>query len=418
MATRVFGEETMSKLAINGGPKAADFTWPAWPVWDDAERKNLNDVLESGKWWFGERVHEFEEKFAAFQGAKYGITCTSGTTALEVSMLALGIGAGDEVIVPPYTFMATASAVLKVNAIPIFADIEPDTFCLDPAAVEKQITDKTKAIIPVHFAGFVADMDRLNDIAKKHNLYIIEDACHSWGSQWKGKGTGALGHCGVFSFQMSKNITSGEGGIILTDDEDIADKCLSYTNCGRGKGKPWYQHFVMGSNLRMTELQAAILLAQLTRLEGQTLKREKSAAILDEMLKGIPGIMLSKTDPRITRRSWHMYSIRVTPELGISRERFMDAVRAEGVPISAGYPTPLYDNPLFEMTGDDADHCPVSCPFYAKQVDYSQVSCPVCEAVCLDTTWIGQTVLLADADAIRGIGTAIRKVVENVAELK
>lgn len=407
----------MSKLAINGGAKAADFTWPSWPIWGDEERTNLNGVLESGKWWYGAKVHEFEEKFAAFQKAKYGITCTSGTTALEVAMLALGIGAGHEVIVPPYTFMATASAVLKVNAIPVFADIEPDTFCIDPADVERKITDKTKAIIPVHFAGYVADMDRLGEIAKKHNLYIIEDACHSWGSEWKGKGTGALGHCGVFSFQMSKNITSGEGGIILSDDEDIADKCLSYTNCGRGKGKPWYQHFVMGSNLRMTELQAAILLGQLTRLEAQTLKREKSAAILNDMLKDVPGIMLSKSDSRMTRRSWHMYSIRVKPELGISRERFMEACTAEGVPMSEGYPTPLYQNPLFQMTGEGSDQCPVSCSFYAKKVDYSQVSCPVCEAVCTDTCWIGQTVLLADEAAIKGIGNAIRKVVENIGEL-
>lgn len=408
----------MSKLAINGGPKAADFTWPSWPVWGDEERENLNGVLESGKWWFGEKVQEFEQKYAEFHGAKYGVTCSSGTTALEAAMLALGIGAGHEVIVPPYTFMATASAVLKVNAIPVFADIEPDTFCLDPDEVEKAITPNTKAIMPVHFAGYVADMDRLWEIAKKHDLYIIEDACHSWGSQWKGKGTGALGHCGVFSFQASKNINSAEGGIILTDDENIADACRSFTNCGRSKGKAWYQHFVMGSNLRITEFQAAILLGQLSRLEEQTAKREKSAAILNEMLSDLPGIMISKTDPRMTRRSWHMYSIRVKPELGISRERFMEACQAEGVLIGGGYPTPLYKNPLFDMTGDGPEHCPISCPFYGKTVDYSKVSCPVCEAVCTDTAWISQTVLLSDEAAIRGIGTAIRKVVENAAELK
>lgn len=408
----------MGKLAINGGDKACNYTWPRWPIWGDEERRNLSDVLESGDWWFGERIREFEEKYAAFQKAKYGVTASSGTTALETALLALGVGAGHEVIVPPYTFMATASAVLKVNAIPVFADIEPDTFCLDPDDVERKVTEKTKAIMPVHFGGFIADMDRLWEIARKHDLYIIEDACHAWGSEWNGKGAGALGHCGVFSFQQSKNITSAEGGIILTDDEDLADRCRSYTHCGRGKGKPWYQHFVMGSNLRMTEFQAAILLAQLTRLDAQTNRREETAAILNDMLRDLPGIAITKSDPRINRRSWHIYSIRVDSSvLGISRERFMEACQAEGAPICAGYPTPLYKNPLFEMTGDGPDRCPVSCPFYGKKVDYSTVSCPVCEQVCLDTCWIVQQVLLAEDDAIRAIGTAIRKVCENVADL-
>jgi dTDP-4-amino-4,6-dideoxygalactose transaminase len=338
----------MSRLALDGGEKTCTAPWPTWPVWDDAERQGLLGVLESGNWWYGEKVREFEKRFAEFQGARFGVTATSGTTALEAALLALGIGAGDEVIVPPYTFMATASAVLRVNALPIFADILPRTLCIDPEDVKRKITSRTKAVIPVHLGGFVADMDRLLAISQERGIAIVEDACHSWGSQWKGKGTGALGRCGVFSFQASKNISSGEGGIILTDDESLAEDCRSFTNCGRRVGGAWYQHFVLGSNLRLTEFQAALLLAQLGRLEGHTLRRQANARILDEGLAGIPGIITLEQDPRMTRRSYHLYCFRLDlRRLGVPRERFLQALAAEGVPAWAGYDKPLYANPLF-----------------------------------------------------------------------
>lgn len=410
----------MAKLAINGGEKTCRCEWPSWPIWGDEERTLLNGVLESGKWWYGEKVAEFEQKFAEFQDAKFGITANSGTTALQVALLALGVGAGDEVIVPPYTFVATATAALRANAVPIFADIKGDTLCIDPDDVERKITDKTKAIIPVHLAGYVADMDRLWEIAKANDLYIIEDACHSWGSQWKGKGTGAIGHCGVFSFQNSKNITSAEGGIILTDDENISDRCRSFTNVGRWKDSPWYEHFLLGSNLRLTEFQAAILLAQLTRLEEQSLARQRFAQILTDGLRGVPGIRVIENDPRMTRRAYHMYVFRIDSEtLGISRERFLEAVWAEGVPAGTGYTRPLYSNALFNsMSGDGPDSCPVSCPYYGKKIDYTTVCCPVCEQVCADVVWIGHSTLLASDDAARAIVEGIRKVCENVGELK
>ncbi|MDD3927830.1 MAG: aminotransferase class I/II-fold pyridoxal phosphate-dependent enzyme [bacterium] len=201
----------MSKLALLGGIPARKEPFAAWPVIEAKDRDRLLEVFDSGKWWYGEKVKEFEEKYAAFQDAGYGVTCCNGTVALEVVLLACGIGAGDEVIVPPYTFMATASAVLKANAVPVFADIELDTCNLDLEDVARKITDKTKAIVPVHIGGLPVDMDAFLKLAKQHKLVLIEDACHSWGSKWQGKGTGAIGDCGVFSFQMSKNITSGEG---------------------------------------------------------------------------------------------------------------------------------------------------------------------------------------------------------------
>ena len=410
----------MSKLAINGGQKTCTNPWPDWPIWDEKERNALIEVLESGKWWYGEKVRQFEQAFADFQGAKFGITACNGTVALEAALASLGIGAGDEVIIPPYTFVATATSVLRVNAIPIFADILPDTLCIDPADVERKITDKTKAIIPVHLAGNVADMDALNEIAKKHDLKIIEDACHSWGSQWKGKGTGAIGDCGAFSFQASKNITSSEGGIILTDDEDLAEYARSYTNCGRKKDRPWYEHYILASNLRMTEFQAAILLAQLTRLESQTIRRQQNASILDEILSEIPSIKTIRTDPRTTRRSYHFYPFRVNlDELGISRERFIQALEAEGVPASPGYTVPLYKNPLFQQPDLWLKkRCVWLCPHYGKDIDYTKVSCPVCEQVCSDTVWLPHRLLLAEPEDVRRAADAIKKVCENADELK
>lgn len=407
----------MEKLAINGGEPVRTKPFPSWPVVGEEERNNLLEVFESKKWWYGERVKEFEEKFADFQDTQYGITCTNGTAALEVSLLSVGIGPGDEVIVPPYTFVATASAVLRVNAIPIFADISLETANLDPIDAEKKITEKTKAVIPVHFAGLPVDMDAFNNLAKKHNLKIIEDACHSWGSKWKNRGTGALGDCGAFSFQMSKNITSGEGGIILTDNQEIADNARSYINCGRGKDKPWYEHCLLGSNLRLTELQAAILLGQLTRLESQVLKREENAKYLNERLKGMLVIkIIDSDDSRITRRSYHLYQFRYLKEewREVSREKFLDALQAEGIPASSGYPHPLYKNPLFLRKGKGPRFCPLSCPYYGKEMDYNQVSCPNTEKICKEAVWFSQSVLLGDREDMDDIISAVKKIRDNI----
>ncbi|MDD5677459.1 MAG: DegT/DnrJ/EryC1/StrS family aminotransferase [Kiritimatiellae bacterium] len=412
--------EKMTPAILGGKPIRKKPFSVTWPVIGLEERRNLLKVFGSGKWWYGEKVAEFEKKYAAFQNAGYGVSCTNGTAALEIALLACGIGAGDEVIVPPYTFMATASAVLKVNAVPVFADIDLNTGNLDQKAAEKAITSKTRAIMPVHMAGLPVDMDAFKALARKHKLRLIEDACHSWGSQWKGKGTGAIGDCGVFSFQMSKNITAGEGGILLTDNEEIADAARSYTNCGRGKGKAWYEHYLLGSNLRMTELQSAILLGQLTRLKAQTLRRERNAAIITRGLKGIPGVALMQRDRRVTRRSYHMYMFRFVTEAwpGVSRETFLKALNAEGIPASAGYPIPLYMNPLFQRKGNGPRHCPLSCPYYGKTMDYTRVSCPNTEQVCREACWIRHSVLLNESGDMRDIVEAITKLWEQRESLR
>jgi len=407
-----------TKLAMHGGEPAHPGPWPSWPVSDEREREALLAVLESGKWWHGERVRDFEEQFAAFQNARFGITCVNGTAALELALIGAGIGAGMEVIVPPYTFVATATAVLKANAVPVFVDIELDTLNLDPGQLEAAITNRTAAIMPVHFAGLPADMDRILATARAHGLRVIEDSAHGWGSQWHGKGCGALGDAGGFSFQVSKNITAGEGGIVLTDDAGLADTVRSLSNCGRGKDAPWYEHYLTGGNYRMTEFQAAILLVQLTRLEEQTERRARNAALLNAGLAGIEGLHLLREDPRATRRSYHLYGMRVVgEEFGASREKFVEALRAEGVPAGQGYPHPLYRNPLFLRKGTGPTYCPVACPYYGKEVDYTSVVCPNAERACREVVWLPQWALLGTEGDMAGIIEAVRKVRDNVPAL-
>jgi len=407
-----------STLALLGGTPVCSGSWPPWPVFDDTERRLLAGVLESGKWWFGDRVRQFEAEFATFQGSRYAVTCTNGTTAIEMGLKALGILPGDEVVVPPYSFIATASAVVTVGAIPVFADIHPDTLCLDPADVARRITPRTKAIIPVHVAGYIADMAGINAVARAQGLHVLEDAAHAWGSQWRGRGAGVLGECGTFSFQVSKNITAGEGGILVTDSEELADLCRSYTHCGRRKGSAWYDHDYLGSNLRLTEFQAAVLLAQLSRLEAQTLRRQTSAAVLDRELAGMPGIRLLAPALEMTRRSYHMYIFRVDEAaLGVTRDRFVEALEAEGVPASRGWYRPLYANGVFGNPSGAAPHA-IRAPLAERAAEYARVSCPVCEQVCRDAVWIPQQVLLADEGQMRQLARAIQKVAANASALR
>jgi dTDP-4-amino-4,6-dideoxygalactose transaminase len=404
--------------ALLGGKPICDFPWPVWPIHDQAEESQLLEVLRSGQWWYGEKVRRFEREFAAFQGAAYGVTCTNGTTAIEMGLRAVGVVPGDEVIVPPYSFIATATAVVTVGAVPVFADINPETLCLDPDDVARKISARSRAIIPVHVAGRISHITRMNELAKSHNLAVIEDAAHAWGSQYKGRGAGTLGRCGTFSFQVSKNITAGEGGILVTDEKDLADLCRSFSHCGRTEGSEWYDHSNLGSNLRITEFQAAILLAQLARLDGHVARRQQSAALLDEALRDIPAIRQLAPAPRMTRRSYHMYIFRLNQtELGITRARFLEALQAEGVPASEGWYRPLYHNGVFANAHLGPAHG-VRAPLAEMGVDYRDVSCPVCEEVCSDAVWIPQNVLLAEEPQILRLAEAVRKVVANAVVLR
>jgi dTDP-4-amino-4,6-dideoxygalactose transaminase len=399
--------DTTSPLAIHGGTPLRDTEnnpWPAWPIHDETERAGLLDVLESGDWWYGERVKQFEKSFAALQDAAHCVSVTSGTTAGDLCVEAAGIGPGDEVIVPPYSFIATATAVMRAGATPVFVDID-DSWNLNPALIEDAITERTKAIMPVHFGGRVADMDAINAIATARGLRVIEDACHSWGSKWKGKGTGTLGDCGFFSFQASKNMTAGEGGAIVTDDAELAERCRSLSNSGRVEGAEWYYHYHVATNARLTEFAAALLNAQLARLPEQNTTRAKNAAILDSALSEIEGISIQTGDDRITARTYHIYCLRMDPDaFGCSRDQLVKALNAEGLPISPGYPHPLYKQPIFrEPLGGH---------------DYAKVNCPVCEDLCYRSAlWFRHSVLLGTEDDIAQIAAMFAKVKEHVARL-
>ena len=398
------------QLRMTDSLTACDIRWPAWPVFDQTEETALLDVLRSGKWWFGERVRRFEAEYAAFQGSRYAVTCTNGTTALEMALRALGVVEGDEVIVPCYSFIATASAVVTVGAVPVFADICPDSLCIDPDDVERKITDRTKAVIPVHVAGLIADMDRLQKIAEAHDLVLLEDAAHAWGSQLDGRGAGTLSRAGTFSFQETKNITAGEGGILVTDSEELADLCRSFTHCGRAKRSQWYDHDYLGSNLRMTEFQAAILSCQLARLSDQIAVRDANAARISDILSGLD-LILPPPAPRMTRRSWHIYIFRLGPEREPVRDRIVERLNQAGVPVLAGWYRPLYRNVVFQRAHQGPPHG-IRSPLAARGVDYRTTDCPVCEQVCRDAVWIPQNVLLADSGDVERAARIIRTVIE------
>lgn len=409
----------MGKLAINGGTKACTATFPGWPIWDETDVTAVADVVRSGQWWSvgGTKVKEFEQAFAEYQGAKHGICVPNGTISLLVSLQAVGVKAGDEVIVTPYTFIASASSIVQANAIPIFVDIDPDTMNISPAAIEAAITDKTKAIMAVHIGGMPADMDAIMDIAHKHNLKVIEDAAQAHGASWRGKGVGSIGDAGSFSFQASKNLTAGEGGIIITCDEHVGDMAWSIHNVGRVKGGAWYEHPVLGSNYRMTEFQAAILLNQLKKLDSETKTRNQNGMRLAARLEKTGLVRPQKRDERVTSHAYHVYIMRYLGEesTGVTREKFMEALSAEGVPVSTGY-LPLYRSGMFEL---DQNSCPLGCGFYGKTLNYAELSLPNCERLCdHEQMWLSQSTMLGTREAVDQLADAFEKVVENIAELK
>lgn len=407
----------MAKLALNGGTPVRTRPFPSWPYWDEGEIQALTEVVQSGVWGIdGTRVPAFEKAFAAYQGAKHGILVNSGTTALEIALKAAGIGPGDEVLVPAYTFVATASAVLTVGATVRFVDIDPETYTLDPNELERELTPRTRAVMPVDFSGRPADYDALLQFARIHDLVVIEDSAQAWGSEWRGRKVGTQGLAGIFSFQSSKNITSGEGGIILTNDEHLAELARSYMNCGRVKGGIWYEHHYPGGNYRLTEFQAAVLQVQLNRYEPQLKKREENAAYLDNHLAQIEGISVLRADPRITRQSRHLYIVRFQSEYfgGIRREVFLKALQAEGIPASSGYGFPLYKQPLFvnRAFGPAGSSVDVG-------VDYTRYHLPASEAACYEeAVWLDQETLLSERSDMDDILEAFAKIRANVDELR
>ena len=300
----------MEQLAMLGGEPIRTEPIATWPVFDDHERRGLIEVLDSGVWSKGGAKNpEFAQKFADMHDAKHGITVANGSITLEIALKALGIGPGDEVIVPALTWLATAWAPLQVGATPVFADVSAHDWCLDPISVRESITSRTKAIIPVHLYSQVASLDQLTSICEQHNLALIEDCAHTHGSQWDGRGVGSFGDISSFSFQSSKGMTAGEGGIVLTNDDAIADALYGLTDCGRARtpDSPW----AFGSNNRMTEFQAAVLLAQLNRLPHQLQRRANNITYLREQLRSVDGVQILSAKPQVTRQGMYCLSLEI-----------------------------------------------------------------------------------------------------------
>lgn len=398
----------MPELAINGGPKAVTTNF-SWPLFDEQDIQAVTDVARSGQWGNPDckgLVEKFEQEFAAYCGTRYAIACVNGSVSLRLALIATGVKPGDEVIVPPYTFIATATVVLEANCVPVFVDIEPDTYNLDPSKIEAAITPRTRAIIPVHFAGQACDMDAIMAIASKHNLTVIEDAAHAHGGEYKNSMLGSIGHAASFSFQSSKNLSAGEGGIVTTNDEALYDMINSLRNVGRVKGGQWYEHHYTGCNYRITQFQAALLSQQLTRLDEQTLRRDENGRYLNQLLAAIDGITPLTRGHGETLHTYHLYIFRYDKSGfgGLSKKDFADRLAAEGVPCFIGYPQPIYKQPLFQKKN-------FMCYAIPAHADYTDVHCSVAEKACYEeAVWILQHAMLGTKQDMEQFAEAIRKI--------
>ncbi|MGH9839253.1 MAG: DegT/DnrJ/EryC1/StrS family aminotransferase [Blastocatellia bacterium] len=398
-------QDSNAQLALLGGPAAITRELPAWPLVEEADRQALLEVIESKTWGgYHETVGEFERRFAAYHGASHGIALANGTLSLEIALIASGIRPGDEVIVPPITFVASASAIARVGAIPVFVDIDPQTINLDPAAVATAITERTRAMMVVHFAGCPADLDSLTALCERHGLVMIEDCAHAHGAEWRGRRVGSFGAFGSFSFQASKNMTAGEGGMLITNDAELAERARAISNQGRRSGGAWYEHATLGTNARLTGFQAAILLQQLDRLPRQVATRTRSAARLSEGLAGIDGFTPTpeSLDERVTAHAWHIFSMSYDEQAfgGVPRQRIVEALRAEGLPATLGYPQPIYRNELFQ------------------QQPHLVHACPEAEAYCRRSVWLPHNLILADDQLLDETITALHKVHRAAPELR
>ena len=403
---------TTSKLALLGGPPLRSHPFTAWPIFGKPEEKRLLRTLHSGKWGKlnGSEVAEFEQRFATMHGCKHGIGVVNGTVSLRIALMAAGIRAEDEVIVPTYTFFSTASAVIEANAVPVFVDIDLETFNLDPKAVAVAITPRTKAIIPVHFAGQPADMKAIMALARKHKLVVIEDAAHAHGASYRNQPAGSIGHMASFSFQSSKNLTSGEGGLLTTSDDKLAAACRSIHNCGRIPTGIWYEHHVISGNYRLGEFQGAVLNAQLDRLETQAKTRNRNGQYLASRLAQLPGVHPQKRDAGCTRHSYHLFMLRVDGrEFGSPRAAVIQALQAEGIPCSGGYGLSLHHQPLFRNKAFGP-----YLPKASAKLNYQKTQCPNSDLICREQCiWLEHGIFLGSRSDIDDVARAFEKIYEN-----
>jgi len=409
--------ETPARL---GGKPVRTKPFPDWPVWEKTDEEALVRVVRSGKWnRVGPEVARFEEEYARLTGAKGCLAVANGTSALLTSLRALGVQAGDEVLLPPYTFVACVNVILALNALPVFVDTDPTTSQIDPAKIEPAITERTRAVMPVHLGGNVADLDAILPIAKKHNLPVIEDTCQSHLAEWKGRKAGSYGSTGCFSFQATKNLNCGEGGAILTSDPELLEKCYAFHNNSRGRKATGYTftYTAPGLNLRMTEFQAALLLAQLARLDEQAKTREQNAQHLSRLLRDIPGLAPARMYEGCTRNAYHLYMFRYDPAGfgGLPRAAFLKALSAEGIPCSGGY-SPLNKEPFVANTVHSRPYQALFSKERLAQWD-ERNQCPANDRLCTEAVWFTQNMLLGPRADVDQIAEAIAKIRANAGAL-
>ena len=416
-----------NKLALFGGQKVRDKPFPHHPVIGDEEKKAVQEVLDSGRlssfiaapgenFLGGEKIRGFETLFREYHGTKYAVAFNSATAALHAAVVACGVQPGEEVITTPYTFTSTATSVLMNNSIPVFADIKEDTYNIDPTEIEKNISPLTRAIIPVHLFGNPADMDEIIEIADKHDLKVIEDCAQSPGALYKGKLTGTLGDCGIYSFTENKNITSGEGGMLVTDDEEIAEIARLVRNHGEAViagQKRSYKSTILGWNYRMTEVDAAIGIEQFKKLNYFTDERIRLADYLAEGLKGVEGLKMPVVYPN-NKHVYYVFAMKYDESvIGIPRNRFVEALNAEGIPFGAGYIRPLYMSPIYH------ENKHFIYRYYKGKASYDEGLCPIAER-CHFKELI-MTLLTrpqATENDMDDIIHAVHKIIENKGEFK
>jgi dTDP-4-amino-4,6-dideoxygalactose transaminase len=419
----------MSELAILGGTPTRTEPYPAWPVYDERDIAAVTAVIKSGRWggypYPGPQTAEFARHFAELQGGGYAVPMANGTVTMEVALRAANVGWGDEVIVPAYTFQATAAAPMAAGAIPVIVDVDPETYCIDPKAVEAAITPSTKAIIPVHLGAQMADMDAVMEIAARHDLIVVEDCAHAHGARWRGQGAGTIGHFGSFSLQSSKILTAGEGGVLLCRTPELAARAASVVDCGRphaeapphhevdppeGPGQP----FTMGANYRLSELQAALGNVALERFPEQASQREEMAAYLEESLSEVPGVRLLKRDPRHTTRSFYRYIFAIQPEVfGAEHDVVCVALYAEGIPCWVGYEA-MHRYTLFQPS---LSRLPVPSAF-PERFDFDKMHLSAAERACEhEAVWLDECVFRAGRQGVDDAVAAIQKIQSHSVEL-
>jgi dTDP-4-amino-4,6-dideoxygalactose transaminase len=407
----------MSTLAILGGEPVRTEPYPQWPVFDERDAKAVAAVVRSGNWggypYPGPQTAEFLRRFLELQGGEYAVAMVNGTVTMEVACRAAGIGWGDEVIIPAYTFQATAAAPMAAGAVPVIVDIDPDTYCLDPKAAEAAITDQTRGIIPVHLGAQMADMDAIMDIAEQHDLIVIEDCAHAHGAKWRGQGAGTIGHFGSFSLQSSKTLTSGEGGVLICKTAELAARAASIIDCGRPHDEAG-KIFTMGANYRMGELQAALANVAIERFPKQAKQRAEAAAYMDEALSEIPGVRVLRHDPRHTTRSFYRYIFAIDPEVfDLEHDAVCYALYKEGIPSWVGYEAMHH----YELFQPQLSRLPVPSAFPGK-FQFEQMDLPEAERACQrEAVWLDEAVFRAGRKGVDDAVAALRKIFHNRAEL-